>query len=67
LIRSAFNQTLDAHLITGDYCRDYWRLLYRLLEITGGYLNRLLEITVEITVEITGDYSTDYWRLLEVT
>jgi len=33
--------------ITGDYCRDYWRILERLLENT---------------VEITGEYCRAYWR-----
>ena len=61
-VRSAFNQTLDTHQITGDYCRDYWRLL----EITGDYCTDYWRL-LEITVEITGDHWTDYWRLLEIT
>jgi len=32
-VRSAFNRTPYTHLITGDYRRDYWRLL----EITEDY------------------------------
>ena len=40
--------------ITGDYCRDYWRLLETTVEITEDYCRLQLEIT-ERLLESSGD------------
>ena len=45
--------------ITGDYWRDYWRLLKTTVEITEEYCRLLLEITERLL--------RDYWRVMEKT